>query len=136
MSDENKSVKIYKVKQQKKKKEQMREQKQIRAREKLAKKESRLQKKQEKKTAKETAYLLRQQEKEKKRVAKLTKRMEKMQRRMGVMATAEGFAVSETVRNAEEKTAKQKREELKRKVDVTPAQEDQIISEVLREFLA
>ena len=62
--------------------------------------------------------------------------MEKMQQRMGVAATTESFSVNERVGTIREETAKQKREQLKRKVDVTPAQEDQIISEVLREFLA
>lgn len=123
-------------KQQKKRKEQRLERKQLKAKAKLAKQESRLQKKQAKKAAKEAVRLQQKQEKEKKRVAKLTKRMEKMQQRMGVAATTESFSVNERVGTIREETAKQKREQLKRKVDVTPAQEDQIISEVLREFLA
>ncbi len=99
-------------------------------------KETKQLKKQEKKTEKETAKLRRKQMKEQKRVDKLTKRMEKMQQRLGTAATAEGSGAQSTACNKKEENARLKREQLKRKVDVTPAQEDQILSEVLREFLA
>ncbi len=112
------------------------EKKQARKSERLAQKEDKLLKKQEKKTEKETAKLRRKQMKEQKRVDKLTKRMEKMQQRLGTAATAEGSGVQSTACNKKEENARLKREQLKRKVDVTPAQEDQILSEVLREFLA
>ena len=93
-------------------------------------------KKQEKKTEKETAKLRRKQMKEQKRVDRLAKRMEKMQQRLGTAATAEHGSAQNAVGNKKEESARLKREQLKRKVDVTPAQEDQILSEVLREFLA
>ena len=109
--------------------------KQRREKKKNAKEGKRL-KKQEKKTEKETAKLRRKQMKEQKRVDKLAKRMEKMQLRMGTAATAESSGVQNAVGNMKEENARLKREQLKRKVDVTPAQEDQILSEVLREFLA
>ena len=104
--------------------------------EKIAKAETRRLKKQEKIEAKENAKLQRKQAKEQKRVDKLTKRMEKMQQRLGTAATVEGVGMTHTVGGRKEENARIKREQLKRKVDVTPAQEDQIISEVLREFLA
>ena len=103
---------------------------------KIAKTETSRLKKQEKKMAKENTKLQRKQEKEQKRVDKLTKRMEKMQLRLGTAATVENTGVTHVVARKKEESAQIKREQLKRKVDVTPAQEDQIISEVLREFLA
>lgn len=111
------------------------EKKQQNLAERMAKRERRLQKKQEKKIAKEAVRMQQKQKKEQKKVAKLTKRMEKMQRRMGMAATIEQ-PVSQGTGNTKEENARRKREQLKKKVDVTPAQEDQIISEVLREFLA
>ena len=86
--------------------------------------------------AKETEKLQRKQAKEQKRVDKLTKRMEKMQLQLGTAATMENTGGLHGVGGKKEENARIKREQLKRKVDVTPAQEDQIISEVLREFLA
>ncbi len=103
---------------------------------KLAEKEAEHLKKQEKRAAKETAKLQRKQAKEQKRVDKLAKRMEKMQLRIDTAATAESGAVQGHGGGKKEENARLKREQLKRKVDITPAQEDQIISEVLREFLA
>ena len=104
---------------------------------KLRKKEDSRIKKQEKKSDKEAGKLYRRQRKEQKRVEKLTKRMEKMQQRLGVATTAE---MCEDAMHAEikmkDESARLKREQLKQKVNVSPAQEDQIISEVLREFLA
>ncbi len=112
------------------------EKKQERQLAKTAKREVKLLKKQEKKSSKEAVKLQQRQVKEQKRVDKLTKRMEKMQQRLGTVATAEGASVPHAVGGKKEENARLKREQLKRKVDVTPAQEDQIISEVLREFLA
>lgn len=103
---------------------------------KLAEKEVKHLKKQEKRAAKEAAKLQRKQAKEQKRVDKLAKRMEKMQLRLDTAATAESGAVQGHGGGRKEENARLKREQLKRKVDITPAQEDQIISEVLREFLA
>lgn len=108
--------------------------KQQRTVEKNAKKENRIRQKRERKAAKDASKFSRKQKKEQKRVAKLTKRMEKMQRRMGLTATSE-YPVAVSAENAKEESARLKREQLKRKVEVTPAQEDQIISEVLKEFL-
>lgn len=108
--------------------------KQQRITEKNAKKENRTRQKLERKAAKDAGKFSRKQKKEQKRVAKLTKRMEKMQQRMGLAATSE-HRIAMSAENAKEESARQKREQLKRKVDVTPAQEDQIISEVLKEFL-
>ena len=102
----------------------------------LAKKEVKSLRKQEKKVEKENAKLQRKQAKEQKRVDKLTRRMEKMQLRLGTAATAECVNLPHTVGGKKDENARLKREQLKRKVDVTPTQEDQIISEVLREFLA
>ena len=104
--------------------------------EKLARKETKQLKQQEKALAKETEKLQRKQAKEQKRVDKLTKRMEKMQLQLGTAATMENTGGLHGVGGKKEENARIKREQLKRKVDVTPAQEDQIISEVLREFLA
>lgn len=81
-----------------------------------------------KKQSKDAAKQQRKIKKEQRRVDKLTRRMEKMQRRLGTAATTE--------LHPGEDSARMKREQLKRKVDVTPAQEDRIISEVLKEFLA
>ena len=117
-------------------KEKKQEQKLSKKSAKVAKKENRLQKKQERKAAKEEVRLQKKQKKEQKRVAKLTRRMAKMQQRMGTAVTAELQVTRDKTGNAKEENARQKREQLKRKVDITPAQEDQIISEVLREFLA
>jgi len=103
---------------------------------KLAQKEVNNLKKQEKKAEKEAVKLQRKQAKEQKRVNKLTKRMEKMQLRLGTAVTSECANLPQTVGGKKDENARLKREQLKRKVDVTPAQEDQIISEVLREFLA
>lgn len=94
--------------------------------EKLQKK---LAKKEERAVKKQSARLHRRQVKEQKRVDKLTRRMEKMQKRLGTVATLENAG------NKKDDCAKLKREQLKRKVDVTPAQEDRIIADVLREFL-
>ena len=109
----------------------------------LNKKEQRKEKKQERKLSKKSAKiakkenrLQKKQKKEQRKVEKLTKRMAKMQQRMGTAVTAEFPTTQERTGKAKEESARLKREQLKRKVDVTPAQEDQIISEVLREFLA
>ena len=113
----------------------------------LAKKEAKRVKKQEKerageteklqrKQAKEAVKLQRKQAKEQKRMDKLTKRMEKMQLQLGTAATTEGVSLPSCIGGKKEENARLKREQLKRKVDITPAQEDQILSDVLREFLA
>ena len=104
---------------------------------KLRKKENSRIKKLEKKRAKEASKLYRRQRKEQKRLDKLAKRMDKMQRRLGVAAAMEEGG--EGIRNGskiKDVNSCLKREQLKQKVNVSPAQEDQIISEVLREFLA
>lgn len=103
---------------------------------KLAKTEGRRLKKQEKTLVKEEAKRQRKQAKEQKRVDKLTKRMEKMQLRLGTAAASELGGMSHAAGGKKEESARIKREQLKRKVDITPAQEDQIIADVLREFLA
>lgn len=110
--------------------------KNLKKQEKNAAKEAKRSEKKAKKAEKETKKLQRKQAKEQKRVDKLTKRMEKMQVRLGTAATSESAGQPTGFGGKKEENARQKREQLKRKVDVTPAQEDQIISEVLREFLA
>lgn len=112
------------------------EKKQARRAERLAKKEAKLLKKQEARMEKEAAKLRRKQQKEQKRVDKLTKRMERMKQRLGTAATVERNEIQRAAYSRKEESARLKREQLKRKVDVTPAQEDQILAEVLREFLA
>ncbi len=108
----------------------------LRREEKQAKKEAKSEKKQEKRAAKEAAKLQQKQQKEQKRVDKLTKRMERMQIRLDTAATAESVSVQNNRGGKKEESARLKREQLKQKVEVTPAQEDQIIADVLREFLA
>jgi len=103
---------------------------------KLRKKENSRIKKLEKKSDKEASKLYRRQRKEQKRVDKLAKRMEKMQLRLCVAATAEEGNRTGNGTKLKDDSARLKREQLKQKVNVSPAQEDQIISEVLREFLA
>ena len=93
-------------------------------------------KRQEKEGVREAAKLQRKQAKEQKRVDKLTKRMNKMQLQLGTTATVESVRMQSCIGGKLEENARLKREQLKRKVDVTPAQEDQIIADVLREFLA
>lgn len=90
----------------------------------------------QRKQAKEALKLQRKQAKEQKRREKLTKRMEKMQLQLSIAATAEHAGLPNGIGGKKEESARLKREQLKRKVDVTPAQEDQILSDVLREFLA
>lgn len=103
---------------------------------KQAKKEAKAVKKQEKRAAKEAAKLQQKQQKEQKRVDKLTKRMERMQLRLGTAAASESVSLQNSMGGTKEESARMKREQLKKKVEVTPAQEDQIIADVLREFLA
>lgn len=119
------------------KKEQRRLRRQEKQAAKLRKKENSRIKKLEKKNDKEASKLYRRQRKEQKRVDKLAKRMEKMQRRLCIAATMEeGVARTGNDTKLKDDGARLKREQLKQKVNVSPAQEDQIISEVLREFLA
>lgn len=91
---------------------------------KLAKKESKRQKK-----------LRAQQSKEQKRRDKLTLRMQKMQQKLTTAVTIEPTGLHGMSESKKEENARLKRETLKRKVEVTPEEEERILSEVLKEFL-
>ena len=144
---ENIDAKLAKTAAKNNKKALQQEKKKDKQSDRLAKKEAKRVKKQEKerageteklqrKQAKEAVKLQRKQAKEQKRMDKLTKRMEKMQLQLGTAATTEGVSLPSCIGGKKEENARLKREQLKRKVDITPAQEDQILSDVLREFLA
>lgn len=98
----------------------------------------RMEQKQDNQRKKAERKIQKKQEKERLRMEKLHQRVQKMQQRLGEIPETKNTAAVHFAKTAatKEEVARAKREELKRKVDIPEEEEDKIISEVLKEFLA